>query len=72
MGEWPDSCAGETPMTCEEILPDHWRPSIQDGPMLGKLVGYPGFGPPLVTLRSVGWECEEDRRAFEYGEVETP
>jgi hypothetical protein len=60
-----------TPMTCEEILLDHWRPSIQDGLMLGKLVGSPGFGSRLVTLRSVGWECEEKRRAYAYGEAET-
>jgi hypothetical protein len=60
--------AVDTPMICEEILLDHWRPSIQDDLMLGKLVGSPGFGPRLVTLRSVGWECEEDRRAYTYGE----
>jgi hypothetical protein len=67
----PTLTADDTPMTWEEILLDDWRPSIQDGPMLGKLVGSPGFGPPLVTLRSVGRECEEDRRAYEYG-GETP
>jgi hypothetical protein len=44
--------AVDTTMTCEGILLDLWRLSIQDGPMLGKLVGSPGFGPPLVTLRS--------------------
>jgi hypothetical protein len=60
----------DTPMICDEILLDHWRPSIQDGLMLGKLVGSPGFGRRRVTLRSVGWECEEERRAYAYGEAE--
>jgi hypothetical protein len=63
--------AVDTRMTCEEILLDHWRPSIRDGLLRGRLVGSPGFGPRLVTLRSVGWECEEERRAYAYGEAET-
>jgi hypothetical protein len=59
----------DTSLIREEILLDHWRPSIQDGLMLGKLVGSPGFGRRRVPLRSVGWECEKERRAYAYGEA---
>jgi hypothetical protein len=61
--------AVDTPMIGEKILLDHWRPSIQDGLMLGKLVG--SRRPRLVTLRPIGWECDEERRAYAYGEADT-
>jgi hypothetical protein len=64
--------AVDTPMTCAGILLDHWRLLIQEGLMLRKLVGSVGFGPLLVTLRAGGWQREKDRRAYQYGEVETP
>jgi hypothetical protein len=63
--------AVDTRMTCEEIPLDHWRPSVQVGLMLGTLVGSPGFAPRLVTLRSVGRECEEEQCAYAYGEAGT-